>query len=707
MQLYNIIYHAASLLILFLGLLVLFNNFRSKNSIIFSAWTFSASIWMQSLYWGFWFSQHSHWMASLTFFRLAFAFGVLLLSLMTIFYYYFPRVTFKLNNIVLYLYLLLTVGVFVISLTPFIHESLVIEDGIYVGDVFGDLYWIYTVSIVINFFAGLYLAWNKFKTSKGIEKGKIGLVTVGYFIFIFFAILTNVILPYFGVVLLLLQEIVPFLTLVFLIPTFFSLQRYRFFNLSYVSLIFLRNTISYLFILLLFLAFDFLFKAYSSLSETSSLFLSLLLSLLISRSIDLRIPRFIGGELRNFKNFISELKNKIYYQDSLSGIQIALESTFLISLNYTQAQIYLVRSKKSSSNLHFPVYLKNNFTNELEKIKNDVLVLDEILYRFDDVDVQNLLGDTFKNLDSDLCLPLFSEQKLIAFFLLKRKPSFGSYPREVINEIFSLQKGLQTSLMNSLLKLNLEEENNLMKSIIDKKTGQLKRKINKINELLDQQSDFIAVTAHEFRTPLSIAIFQLQEILSNTEDDEEAMNELRVLDDSLGELKNLTAKLFAVQQYDLSKVSLSLAPMSVVLFFEKLFTNFGPIMSDKKLHFSIHSEIDDKLQFNIDHLQLLQVFHNILTNASKFTPAGGDVSLTLSKKDKNICISVDDNGSGIPENMKKTIFNKFRTKDKNAGSGVGLGLYICKKIIGLHKGKIWVEDSQSGGASFKVELPLI
>ena len=103
-----------------------------------------------------------------------------------------------------------------------------------------------------------------------------------------------------------------------------------------------------------------------------------------------------------------------------------------------------------------------------------------------------------------------------------------------------------------------------------------------------------------------------------------------------------------------------------------------------------------------DQAQLRQVFHNLLTNASKFTPKGGRIELSLSSKDSQIQVSVDDSGDGIPDVLKKSIFEKFRTK--KAGAGIGLGLYLCMKIIELHKGKIWVEDSKLGGASFKIIL---
>jgi len=94
---------------------------------------------------------------------------------------------------------------------------------------------------------------------------------------------------------------------------------------------------------------------------------------------------------------------------------------------------------------------------------------------------------------------------------------------------------------------------------------------------------------------------------------------------------------------------------------------------------------------------------NILTNAYKFTPENGKIRLSAQKYNRNILIKISDSGEGIPENFRKSIFEKFKTNG-SAGTGIGLGLYVCKKIIDLHKGKIWAENSELGGAAFCVEL---
>ena len=78
------------------------------------------------------------------------------------------------------------------------------------------------------------------------------------------------------------------------------------------------------------------------------------------------------------------------------------------------------------------------------------------------------------------------------------------------------------------------------------------------------------------------------------------------------------------------------------------------------------------------------------------------MTLHIEDDKKAIIIKVSDSGKGIPDDLKKSVFGKFRTK--SAGSGIGLGLYICKKIAELHKGKIGVEDAPEGGTLFYIKL---
>jgi len=159
-----------------------------------------------------------------------------------------------------------------------------------------------------------------------------------------------------------------------------------------------------------------------------------------------------------------------------------------------------------------------------------------------------------------------------------------------------------------------------------------------------------------------------------------------------------------VQQYDLNKVDIQKEKVDLKNFVKNIYKDFRHVMKEKSLDFIFDDKVTTKTaDIEIDKSQMRQVIHNILNNAYKFTHKGGEISLFMKKNEDGYLIKISDSGKGVPEADKKRIFEKFQTNNRTAG-GIGLGLYICKKIIELHGGKIWMEDSDQGGAAFCILL---
>lgn len=100
-----------------------------------------------------------------------------------------------------------------------------------------------------------------------------------------------------------------------------------------------------------------------------------------------------------------------------------------------------------------------------------------------------------------------------------------------------------------------------------------------------------------------------------------------------------------------------------------------------------------------------EVFLNLLGNAVKYCPEGSKVEVNVEAQNGSWVVLVKDNGEGIPDEYKKTIFERFRRKEKEGVKGTGLGLAIVKRVVDLHKGEVWVEDNPTGGSIFYVKLP--
>jgi two-component system sensor histidine kinase KdpD len=109
----------------------------------------------------------------------------------------------------------------------------------------------------------------------------------------------------------------------------------------------------------------------------------------------------------------------------------------------------------------------------------------------------------------------------------------------------------------------------------------------------------------------------------------------------------------------------------------------------------------------VDATLVEQVLANLLENAAKYTPPGTTVKLRAQQMDRELLVSVEDEGPGLPTGDPEQLFAKFhRGKSEGAIAGVGLGLAICRAIVGLHGGRIWAERRSEGGAAFRFTLPL-
>ncbi len=118
---------------------------------------------------------------------------------------------------------------------------------------------------------------------------------------------------------------------------------------------------------------------------------------------------------------------------------------------------------------------------------------------------------------------------------------------------------------------------------------------------------------------------------------------------------------------------------------------------------------EEKIYVPIDEYKFIQVINNLISNAIKFTPDGGVITVRIKPEKETVQISVSDTGVGIPEHLQEGLFEKF-TKARRPGlkgePSVGLGMSIIKTIVEWHGGKIWFESKENKGTTFHIELPM-
>jgi PAS domain S-box-containing protein len=225
------------------------------------------------------------------------------------------------------------------------------------------------------------------------------------------------------------------------------------------------------------------------------------------------------------------------------------------------------------------------------------------------------------------------------------------------------------------------------------------------------KDEFLATLSHELRTPLSAILGWTQVLLrgDSPKGPEAQKRAIEVIDRNARAQVQLIDDLLDLSRIMTGKIRLDLHQISFTSVVEAAVDSATPAAETKGIRLkAILGATQDTVSADGGRLQ--QVVWNLLTNAIKFTPKGGQVHVLLQRVNSHLELSVSDTGIGIPADYLPHVFDRFSQKDSSttrAFGGLGLGLAICKQIVDLHGGSIRAASQGEGkGATFSVQLPL-
>lgn len=284
-------------------------------------------------------------------------------------------------------------------------------------------------------------------------------------------------------------------------------------------------------------------------------------------------------------------------------------------------------------------------------------------------------------------------------------------------------RGRQTAfkLVDELTE-EIREHNQNLSVLVDSRTAELRFAKEQAESASHLKSEFLANMSHELRTPLH-GILSFSEMgmgKSDTADRDKLQHYFLRIQESGGRLLNLVNDLLDLAKLEAGKMNLRLEQVSVLLIIDRVVAEAAPLLQKKHLKVVVDnraSVTDAKCDAN----RLHQVFLNVLSNAIRFSPEQGIISIHLKiyqlpkgrrEADKGqyvpaLQIDIQDQGDGIAEDQLEKIFDKFHqaNADVQGAGGTGLGLAICKQIMHAHQGSIHAA-SVSKGALFRIILPL-
>jgi heavy metal sensor kinase len=258
------------------------------------------------------------------------------------------------------------------------------------------------------------------------------------------------------------------------------------------------------------------------------------------------------------------------------------------------------------------------------------------------------------------------------------------------------------------------EESDLSQRIAVKNDDELGRLASTLNDMIarleeafNRQRQFTADASHELRTPLAIIQAEATLALSKERSEADYRKSLETVSQESTYMSSVIGKLLFLARSDAGKEQLTFEDVDLKDLITGLSSNVEALAADKGIKFTVDAQ--ENLVVNGDKVKLRQLFINILENAVRYTPTGGNILISLTRKESNAFIAISDTGIGIPQEHLPHIFERFYRVDKarsRADGGVGLGMAIAKYIAESHKGNITVESEVGKGTTFNVTIPL-
>ena len=258
------------------------------------------------------------------------------------------------------------------------------------------------------------------------------------------------------------------------------------------------------------------------------------------------------------------------------------------------------------------------------------------------------------------------------------------------------------------LKSNWEKNKHLelQNNEITQQQNQLIQMSNQIKASSDARSNFFTNISHEFKTPLTLIITPLEDILAKGNLSPDAINQLERMKRSAEKLLHLVNELIDIQRFSQEKVQLKASAHNLDQFMNQIVQSFKPLSVKKKIAISYSNPTAvQTLWFDSNLME--KVFDNLLSNAFKFTNKHGriDIRTSLNQFGDHILIRIVDNGQGIGREHIDHVFDPFY-QGIRSHEGSGIGLAFAKEIVTMHYGQITVSSKENEGTSFTLRLPV-
>ncbi len=606
----------------------------------------------------------------------------------------------------------------------------------------GRLWPIYALVLVFLFIAGYaMLILNLFK-AHGLIKMQILYIFLGASISSIIALVINL---FFSNFLTIDQSRIGLYgTIVFIMCAFYAIIRYRFMDIRIAARKTFIYTVSAVFIYLIFYSVAWFYERYfGGIFATSSYLLGLILAPLFAvvfiwlyKFIQKIANKYLFFSLYSNQETIARLSDELTNSIDLSKIVDSIVDSIKQAMQLDRAGILLIDQNDNAvkykiakvigfnENNGISLVQDNFLTRHLEKTQR-VLVRDEMqLLSRDSNNAEerqgfDQLAENMKHIEASLCLPMIISNKLIGMIVLGSKISNDAYTKEDLDLLTTLSKQAAIAVDNARLYKEVQDFNKTLKQKVDEQTKDIqqaydveKQAHEELKKLDQNKTEFMLVTQHHLRTPLSVNRGFL-DLLNQGQFGKIPAKMQKVISELIESTQkeiNVVNELLDVSSYQLGKQMIHLEPdTDMPALMDETLKDLIVEAENKGLYLKFEKQgVIPKIP--CDRTKMKLALTNVIDDCVKYTKQGGIV-VTLKTQNDKLLIVIKDTGMGMTKDQIPNLFNQTFHRSEEAQKifavGKGLGLFLSGKIIDGHHGKIWVESEGEGkGSTFYIELPI-
>ncbi len=640
--------------------------------------------------------------------------------------FYFFSLVFPYGNLpkfktVFWIFLLGIATAFLVVLPDIIIRRIDVYPGREKVIIWGNYYFLYFLYISGTILYGLSILFKKYLKETGLLKIQLEYIFWGYFIGSGLAMIPNLLLPWFGIVVInWMGQICGMLTIAL---TVYAIIKHRLMDIKFVMRQYLVLLLSFTVIIIpaafVIKFYEEIIPQYKVVIDLTILFLAVYFFPICKDFFYHFANKYLFSSLYDSADVIAKLSDKLrstlnletlynYIYEELNG---ALHLKAFGVLNYEEkTNQYIVGFNRGFDTGKVMLFAGNTKLHQQYIDQNKPIVLAELKQEKFDSKTRRLL-EMLKKLQVEVLAPLNVKDKTVGLLAFGAKESNDVYNDEDFRMLEVVGAQVAIAVENATLYEEARQFNIKLEEEVKKATRDLVNANERLEKLDASKSEFISIASHQLRTPLTVIKGYVSMILENSFGKISAVqrDSLDKVYQSNERLISLVENLLNLSRIESGRLQFKYETMNLETVVASVVEELMSKAKEKKLKLEFKHPAKPLPQVTIDQEKMRQVIMNLIDNSVKYTNKGS-ITVSVRQAENNIEFSVSDSGMGIDPNDMPHLFQKFQ---RGTGTflvhteGTGLGLYVAREMIELHKGKVWAESKGQGkGSKFVFTIPI-